>query len=96
MTQNLANFFLAEDGRQLLFLRWAHQLQRGPFPLQRVLVQELDGAQSDGAGTAANLFFIGQVEEILPQFFFRDSVWGLAVVFGQTPYGAAVHLLRAL
>jgi hypothetical protein len=41
-TQYLPDFFLAENDRQLLFPRWTYQLQRGPFPLERILVQELD------------------------------------------------------
>jgi len=43
----------AEDDRQLVLLGWPHEGQCGPFPLERMFVEECDAAQRDGAGAAA-------------------------------------------
>ena len=42
--QNGAHFFDTEDDRELLLPWGAHKGQGGPFPLEGVLIEELDAA----------------------------------------------------
>ena len=42
----------AEDDRQLVRLRWSHEGQGGPCPLEGILVEERATAEGDGAGAA--------------------------------------------
>jgi hypothetical protein len=48
-----------------------------------MLKEKLDTAQSHCTGTSRDLLFIFQVEEIPPQFFLRNLVWGPAIILGQ-------------
>jgi hypothetical protein len=52
-TENLAPFGQAEDDRQLLFGRRAHQVEGGPVLLQRALKEELETADGAGGGGRA-------------------------------------------
>jgi hypothetical protein len=58
-----------------------------------MLIEELDAAQGDGTGTARVVFDVFEVEEILTQFFLRDPVGGLVVMFSQLADSPDIHLL---
>jgi len=65
----------------------------GPVPFEGVLIEEFDAAQGDGAGHPGPSGDIGAIEEIMPQFFIGDQVWGFMVVFGEFEDGPGVGLL---
>lgn len=46
------HFLQAEDDWQLVLLGWPHEGQRGPVPLEGMVVEELDAAEGNRAGAA--------------------------------------------
>ena len=95
-TQDALDFVHAEHDGQAVFAVGAHQLERGPLPPERVMVDELDGAQRDRECAGIRLLVVFEVEKVLAQFFFADAVGRLAVVLRQLPHGAHVGLLGLL
>jgi hypothetical protein len=83
----------AEDGRPFLLAWGADKGQRGPVPFEGVLVETLDAAQRNRAGAPRVRLDVFEVEEIVPEFFLPDLVWGCVVVLGQLPYRADIALL---
>jgi len=82
-SQNTAYFAYTEHDRQFLLPGRAHKIEGLPFPTQGVLEEKLDPAQVDGAGTACSMFFVLEIQKVLPQFFFVDLVRGFVIVPGQ-------------
>ncbi len=81
--QDLAHFFDAEYDRQLLLLCRSHQIESGPFPLERMLVEEFDATQGDPKGAGGDTISIFEVEEVLAQFFLGDFIRGFVIVLRQ-------------
>jgi hypothetical protein len=66
--KELAHFGEAEDYRQLLLRRRAHDVEGGPLFLQRVLKEKLEATDGDGHGVAGVMFDILDEEKVLAQF----------------------------
>jgi hypothetical protein len=64
--------------------------------IERVLVEEADPTDGDRHRVAGVMFDILDKEKVLAQFFLRDQVWRLVIMFGQLPHGPHVTLLSAL
>src|ERR1041384_7584395 len=93
-TQNLAHFLTAENGRERFGFGRTQQLQTGPGTLERVLEEELDGAQRDRGRPTSDFTFQGQMQKITPQFLLCDLVWRFATELGQVAYGSDIRRLR--
>ena len=61
------NLVAAEHRRPPRRGRGAHEPERRPGLLQRLLVQEPDRTERDGGGGARDLLLVGQVQEVLAQ-----------------------------
>src|SRR5215813_1470868 len=72
--KEVEHFGEAEDDGQLLFRRRAHDVEGGPFFLQRVLKEELEPTDGNGHGVARVMFDILDKEKVLAQFFLADQV----------------------
>ena len=53
-----------------------------------MLVEELDAAQPNRECAERRLLVVLEVEQVLAQFFFVDTIGGLALVLRQLPHGA--------
>jgi hypothetical protein len=96
MPQNLVHFGNAEHHRQLSFSKGAYQVQRSPLSPKGMHEKELDTGAGDAKRVGGNLSVILEVEEVLAQFLFTDTIWGLAIVFGQLPHDPHVGYLGIL
>jgi hypothetical protein len=91
--QDGAYFVDTEDNRQLLLPRCADKGEGGPFPLERVLIEELDATERNRTRATGGVLDVFEVEKVLTQFFLRHVLRGLVIVFGQLPYGPDIALL---
>ena len=64
-----------------------------PVPSDRIFIEELDAAYSDGAGAPCPLLDVFEVEEIVAKFLFGDQVGGFSIMLGQLLYGANIPVL---
>ncbi len=83
-----------EDHGQLLLLRGADEPERGPVPLQSVLVEELDPAQGDRGGCSGDPLLGGQVQEVLAEVLLAEAIGAHVVVRGEAADRGDVTLLR--
>jgi len=58
-------------------------MEYGPVPFDRILIKELDAAQSDGTGASRPLLDVFDVEEIITKLLFGDLVGGFSVMLSQ-------------
>jgi hypothetical protein len=91
--QNGSDLFDTEDDREFLFAWGSDEGERGPCPLQRVLIEKLEAAQGDGTRAARVVLDVLEIEEVVTAFFLRDAVGGLVVMVRQLPDGPDIHLL---
>ena len=89
--EDALDFGQAEHHRQFLLARRADQRQRRPVAAQGVLVEGLDTRQGNGAGARRDPLDLGQVQEILAQFFFADLVGRLVIVGSELAHRAQVE-----
>lgn len=83
----------AEHDRELLLPGRTHQVPERPVAAQGALEEELDPAQRDREAGTGEVLNIGQVEEVLPQVFFSDSVRRPVEIRGELTDGVEVGFL---
>jgi len=91
--ENPTDLVRAQDGRKLLFASRANKVEDGEIPLESMLEEELDAAQSDSERTAGVFSDILEVEKILSEFFLSDQVRGFVIVPSQLTHSLYVALL---
>ncbi len=64
----------------------ARQPEHRPGALQRMLIEEFDGAQSDGDVGAREFALIGEVEKVLANLLLSELIGRLPVMSGQEFY----------
>jgi hypothetical protein len=92
--QHAADFLLAQNHRQLLFLGRPHQVEGLPISPHGVLEKELDPTESLSAGAAGSLPYILQIEKVLAQILLCDVLGRLLEVLRQLAHGPQIGFLR--
>src|SRR5208282_4115523 len=67
--EQLADFFPTHDRRNFVFPAWSHYPEHRPGTLQRVLIEEFYGAESNGGIGARDLALVGEEEKVLANLF---------------------------
>src|SRR5208282_3443088 len=91
--EQLADFFPTHDRRNFVFPAWSHYPEHRPGTLQRVLIEEFYGAESNGGIGARDLALVGEEEKVLANLFLGQLIGRLPVMSGQYFYGRDVNLL---
>lgn len=81
--EQLANFFPTHDRRNFVFPAWSHDPEHGPGPLQCLLIEEFDGAESNGGVGARDLALVGEEKKVLADLFLGQLIRRLPVMSGQ-------------
>jgi hypothetical protein len=91
-----SDFLLAENDGELFLSFGANESQCGPITFDRVFIEELDTANSDGASASGLPLSVFDVEEIVSELLFCNFVRGFAIMLRKLSYSTDIHFLCAL
>jgi hypothetical protein len=76
LVENAPDLVAAQNDGELLLALGAGDLEHCPIAAERLLIEELDPAQSDGVRGASDLLDRAEVEQVLADLLFREAVGG--------------------
>ena len=94
--ENPPHLLAAQDHGELLLALGAGDVEHGPLPRERLLIEELEATERDGVGAAGDLLDSAQLEQVLPDLVFRELVGGGMIEPGQLCDGMDVGLDRTI
>jgi hypothetical protein len=92
-SQQVPDFLRTQHDRQLLALPRSNEVEDGPRPLPRALVEEPDAIEVKTEGALRDLLRIEQEQEILAELRFAELVGSAPIVLSQMMNGFDITLL---
>jgi hypothetical protein len=91
--EQLADFCPTHHRRNFVFPAWSRHPEHRPGTLERVLIEEFYGAESNGGVGARDLALVGEEEKVLANLFLGELIGWSPVMSGQQFYGRDINPL---